>query len=1466
MMERAEHNGSRFEQAAGFSPDRADYYAGIFMLVTLVVFFAPALLGGGVFYFRDICSEIVPKRTFLVGSGWRVLWNPYTFFGLPLAANMQEGAFYPLNFIFHLGWVPRALSFYIPLHFAIGLFFCYALLRGLKHSAVAAAAGALAFAYGGFSMSLGNQVVVLNSATWIMPLLWAAARALRTGRKGFVVWAGIFWAVQVLGGEPEIAYLSGLVLLIFVAGLIVSGDPGLSVRDAARRGVIVAAGAGALAVGLSAGQWLLTLELTGLSNRAGGLGLEEVMRWSLEVKALATLVAPNYIMDLSTNKWWALGFRNSQLPYLLSVYPGVSALFLALLGLSRRRRDVWVFAAGSVTFIVLSLGAAGGLYKIFYYALPGFDRFRFPERMMYGFAALFPLLVASGVTRLLEWGGGAKEEGAPSSRRYMMLLGFMLLAAALMAVVLFVRSPAAPQSSADYYAYHLELLRRSGLRSALFIILSCALLVMTRLSSRSMGRLAGLAVCLVIFLDLYSAHRYVCPTTGPDFYDLKGNQAQGLPGGGRGLRVLLFLPDSPAELKLGAGRTALEFYRQDRLRLQGFTALELGIREAGSRSSFYPEDVDKWITLLNRMHERLMALGGVRWGLKPGYAPVEIKDALPRAFVAPEARWFPDQASVLRALEDPGFDGKSVAYLEGSPPKQAPPRLDNLFWPMKIMRDDNQDVEVLVENKHSGYLVLLDSFYPGWHARVNGKEVPIYRANGFFRAVPVGQDGGRVEFYYRPVRLWAGLILSGSCLLLCLVILLKGRAELAWWAGWAVILVILPMDDGGTTYLPVTALRIMALVMCAAWAWRPGAWVEPRFYRTRLDAWIMGFWFLAAVALWRSAYFYISFYWYLNIFTLVLLFYFTVQFTAGEGAGARRARGILLLLTAGYAAQAAWAVAESVGKAERASAGYFNPGFLAGALMAVSPYALARALGAARQWAARPEGREGIAAKASPTVFWAAVFLLLGAGIVATQSRAVVVWPAALMLVGLPGVEGVLTARGYSAGRARRLALGTLAGGLAAAAVALAVVPNPLKERARIIGHDPYAFERVRIWESGLRMIKDHPLGTGLGMYKYYFHPYNFPVDQVMAGRYEKRATDAHHEYIGLAAEMSPLAPLLLIVLAVMLVLGGWKAGRAGPRQAEVLGAAAGVLAIALHAWFDSNLHNHSIAVLAVVLSGLLVSELGRGRDQWTFPLTPGARGKWPIRVLFALLLAGGTAGYGYLGWSYGLMFKASEEPDPEAAMLRLLDTAKYAAGNATHFKQLAQELSAQYLSSGNLDLLSQALKAEDTGIRLNPADPGLRELRGKSLFELYRATGQAALLDRARAAFNEALARDPFDVDSVLSLATLARRAGGREEEVKLLGRALELEPYDLAARLRLARALFESGQKAEARQQMEELASRRREIMEREREKPAAFVTAYRQKRIRVDENELAELQRLVRDAAAGPGPRGKVNRAAP
>ena len=108
----------------------------------------------------------------------------------------------------------------------------------------------------------------------------------------------------------------------------------------------------------------------------------------------------------------------------------------------------------------------------------------------------------------------------------------------------------------------------------------------------------------------------------------------------------------------------------------------------------------------------------------------------------------------------------------GAPPSGAGP----VGGAARFLTDQNERVVLQVAPRRSGYLVLEDTFYPGWQARVDGRAASIVPANEAFRAVAVPAGRHVVSFRYRPASATAGATVSLASLAAGLSLLGLGGA------------------------------------------------------------------------------------------------------------------------------------------------------------------------------------------------------------------------------------------------------------------------------------------------------------------------------------------------------------------------------------------------------------------------------------------------------------------------------------------------------------------------------------------------------------------------------------------------------------------------------------------------------------------------------------------------------------------
>ncbi|MEM7235573.1 MAG: YfhO family protein, partial [Planctomycetota bacterium] len=87
-----------------------------------------------------------------------------------------------------------------------------------------------------------------------------------------------------------------------------------------------------------------------------------------------------------------------------------------------------------------------------------------------------------------------------------------------------------------------------------------------------------------------------------------------------------------------------------------------------------------------------------------------------------------------------------------------------------FVADESQRVELDVQSSATGWLVLRDSFDPGWTATVNDRETEVLRADVTSRAVRIPAGKSRVVFEYWPRTLHAGLWISGTSIALLILV------------------------------------------------------------------------------------------------------------------------------------------------------------------------------------------------------------------------------------------------------------------------------------------------------------------------------------------------------------------------------------------------------------------------------------------------------------------------------------------------------------------------------------------------------------------------------------------------------------------------------------------------------------------------------------------------------------------------
>jgi hypothetical protein len=94
---------------------------------------------------------------------------------------------------------------------------------------------------------------------------------------------------------------------------------------------------------------------------------------------------------------------------------------------------------------------------------------------------------------------------------------------------------------------------------------------------------------------------------------------------------------------------------------------------------------------------------------------------------------------------------------------------------LRWLVDEPEEIALEIDAEGPALLVVTDSIFPGWHARVDGAERPMLRANGLARGIELSPGRHRVTMRYEPSSFRLGLVVSSLSLLVSLAVARAAR-------------------------------------------------------------------------------------------------------------------------------------------------------------------------------------------------------------------------------------------------------------------------------------------------------------------------------------------------------------------------------------------------------------------------------------------------------------------------------------------------------------------------------------------------------------------------------------------------------------------------------------------------------------------------------------------------------------------
>jgi hypothetical protein len=737
------------------------YFGPLGLLVlTLATFFDVLFLPGDAVLSSartDLASQFVHWRGFGFGEmamGNLPLWNPHIYSGAPFLAGFQSALLYPLNVLYLVLPLAKAINWGIALHAFLGglFFYLWALKRGLHPLACFLAGAEFIFCAPYFLHIYAGHLPNLCTMIWAPLLFLAIDGAVEKTAAGWCL-LGIFAvAMQILAGHIQYVYYTGIAAVIYLA-----------VRLYGATGRLKALGCFALfymgAVILAAAQILPGIEAGRDTLRGAGIPYEFATMFSFPPENLITWLVPAFFGDMVHLPYWGRWYL-----WEMSVFVSVTGFLLAVYAVVLRQgRERLIPAAMAGILLLLAMGSYLPWFGLLYAFLPGFDTFRGVSKFVFQATLFVILLSAMGLDSLL-------RDGLRKRWQILSVMG----ATAVLSLVLGLAIWQSSLSPDGLWAQGMRGMFNTGQSYLAEGFFASRPTVLNAGEGAALGLAFLSATCIVIAIILFlrvSNHWKASLLVALAILELV---AAGAP-----IRDTFRLAAAyPADM--------VELFRQrpgDHRILNPYKpnlAMAMGWRDVWGYDPLIPRRYGEFMAWMQQAdmaqivrndlqfrYHPLLGMLGCRYMLTPIEGRIVLADlggdVMPRAALVGQWAVEPDRDRAFALLGQPGFDPRRLVVLERDP-KLPAGKASGSPGSVRVTGSSSDHLTIDADVNTAAILVVTDNYADGWRAvPLEGSASDTYEiipANYTLRGVPLAPGHHRIRMEYRPASFVIGVWLS----------------------------------------------------------------------------------------------------------------------------------------------------------------------------------------------------------------------------------------------------------------------------------------------------------------------------------------------------------------------------------------------------------------------------------------------------------------------------------------------------------------------------------------------------------------------------------------------------------------------------------------------------------------------------------------------------------------------------------
>jgi len=725
----------------------------IITLLVLSAFWKLTLMKGFIItddiFTSDIMNEGFPYRFSMsqaIHNGEFPFWVPEIYGGFPLLARAEAGICYPINIIFFGLFSPwAALNIVILLTILTAGISAYIYVREVGGNFYAALSSGVAFALSGYLLSHLKHLSNVNAACWLPLGLYFIEKTIKENRSRYLVWFSLIFGIQHLSGHTQIAYYSGVFYLFYFIFRFIHQQklPGSqknilqknhseNVWKKLATNRLTYFFIGMLFIGslLGAVQLFPTYELVSLSQRSGGVTFDYASNYAYDPKNLGMFIYPYINGDIGN-----LTYTGNSIFWEDYGYVGLIIFLLALHAAFRLWKNWYVkfFTIASIVSIILVLGPNTPIYKFVFEYVPGMKFFRFPTRFLLitdlSLVVLAGLAFSDFINRYFKT--NVKTAGA---------LLFCLIAVDLLFFQL-RQNPIVDSEEWLRKPKSVEMIKQDTSIYRIFCVGGNQAHTLTFQKAR------GWEGDLQPFIE---QREFIQPSSN----------------------VLYGLSTPNGYANLTPNYIVDIWGDQNR---PGAIMKTAGIQD----DKFFPTPI--FWRLMNMYNVKYLSS---LWQFVPQDGVEELgkygdayfyrnNNFLPRAFLVGKFKLVSDVNEAINVLFSKEFDPKNAVILFQTP--EGYNSSDSVHGNVRIIHYSRNNVKMDVEVDKDGILVFSDSYYPGWKAKVDGRDTKIYQSNVTQRAVIIPSGNHRVEFIFQPETILVGFLFTILGIVLFIIFLIITR-------------------------------------------------------------------------------------------------------------------------------------------------------------------------------------------------------------------------------------------------------------------------------------------------------------------------------------------------------------------------------------------------------------------------------------------------------------------------------------------------------------------------------------------------------------------------------------------------------------------------------------------------------------------------------------------------------------------